>query len=279
MGWAQRFRSRMDARLRPTLRAAGRAVTTILAVAIAASLSGAGGVRAADPGTDFSDWAVVVVAGDWRGHDGGETQAFDNTRRDVSTALVKAGFNPANMLQYSLRPIKPGDDPKIVTTPTEVVGGFERLANQTHSGCLFYVTSHGSPEGAVFGPVNTLRPIALRKILDALCPGRPTVAIVSACFSGVFVPELAAANRMVMTAARDDRSSFGCSDKDRYPYFDACILESLPSATDFLVLSRKARECVNRRETEQHLQPSSEPQTFIGADAKLWLPFMRFAGH
>ena len=229
------------------------------------------------PASDFSNWAAVVIAGDWRSHGGGDTEAFDNTRRDVSTALVKAGFDPANVLQYSLRPPHPGDDPKIVTTPHEVVMGFDGLGKKATAGCLFYISSHGSPDGAVFGPTATLDPLILKKILDSVCAERPTVVVVSACFSGVFVPVIAAPNRMVMTAARPDRSSFGCSDKDRYPYFDACMLESWPTAPDFLVLSRKARDCVKRKETEQQLEPPSEPQTSIGGQAQLWLPFMRFA--
>jgi hypothetical protein len=228
------------------------------------------------PASDYSNWAAVVIAGDWRGHDGGETQAFDNTRRDVSTALVNAGFDPANVAQYSLRPPRPGDDPRIVTTANTMVRGFDALAKKATAGCLFYITSHGSPEGAVLGPTSTLEPLILKQILDSVCADRPTVVVVSACFSGVFVPVIAAPNRMVMTAARPDRSSFGCSDKDRYPYFDACILESWPTSPDFLVLSKKAKACVTRRETEQNLEPASEPQTYVGGQAKLWLPFMRF---
>ncbi|HEY3814088.1 MAG TPA: C13 family peptidase [Caulobacteraceae bacterium] len=229
------------------------------------------------PAGDFANWAAVVIAGDWRGHDGGETQAFENTRRDVSAALVNAGFDPQNVLQYSLRPRKPGDDPKVFVTPHDVVMGFDALGKKATAGCLFYVSSHGSPDGAVFGPTAMLDPRTLKVILDGVCGERPTVVVVSACFSGVFVPVIAAPNRMVMTAARDDRSSFGCSDKDRYPYFDACILESFPTSPDFLVLSKKTKACVTRKETEQKAEPPSEPQTSIGGQAKLWLPFMRFS--
>jgi Peptidase C13 family len=228
------------------------------------------------PQSDFADWAAVVIAGDWRGHDGGETNAFDNTRADVSDALVKAGFSPANVLQYSLRPPRPGDGPGMVVTPHDVVMNFDALGKKATAGCLFYISSHGGPEGAVFGPTAMLDPRTLKVILDGVCGERPTVVVVSACFSGVFVPVIAAPNRMIMTAAREDRSSFGCSDKDRYPYFDACILESWPTSPDFLVLSKKTKTCVTRRETEQHAEPPSEPQTYIGGQAKELLPFMRF---
>ncbi|HWE44632.1 MAG TPA: C13 family peptidase [Caulobacteraceae bacterium] len=228
------------------------------------------------PQSDFSNWAAVVIAGDWRGHDGGETEAFDNTRRDVASALEKAGFAPDHVLQYSLRPLRPGDDPKVYVTPHDVVMGFDALGKKVTGGCLFYVSSHGSPDGAVFGPTALLDPPTLKIILDSVCGARPTVVVVSACFSGVFIPGIAASNRMIMTASREDRSSFGCSDKDRYPYFDACILESWPTSSDFLVLSKKAKACVAKRETEQHLEPASEPQTYIGGQAKELLPFMRF---
>jgi hypothetical protein len=227
--------------------------------------------------SDFSDWAVVVVAGDWRSHAGGSTEAFDNTRRDVTEALVKAGFDPANIRQYSLRPPHAGDDPKVVTTAQAAVNGFVDVAQKAQGGCLFYVSSHGSPAGAVFGPMDTLSPMKLSIILDEVCRERPTVVVISACFSGVFLPTIEKPNRMVMTAAREDRSSFGCSDKDRYPYFDNCILQSLPSSADFLVLSRKARQCVEKREVEEQLDPHSEPQTWIGSEAKEWIPFQRFS--
>lgn len=256
----------------------GRLLLSI-GMAVALACAWAGGAFAQARSSDFSDWAVVVIAGDWRSHAGGETEAFDNTRRDVSAALVRAGFRADNMVQFSLRPPRPGDDPAIVTDPQHVLDGFERVANKAPSGCLFYISSHGSPEGAVFGPTAVLRPMALGKILDALCPGKPTVAVISACYSGVFVDPLAAPNRLIMTAARPDRSSFGCSDKDRYPYFDACILQSFPQSTDFVVLSRRAKACVDKRETDEHLQPASEPQTYIGSQAKVWAPFMRFASH
>jgi hypothetical protein len=112
-----------------------------------------------------------------------------------------------------------------------------------------------------------------------VCGERPTVVIISACYSGVFVDPLEAPNRVILTAARPDRSSFGCSDKDRYPYFDNCILQNLPVAGDFLDLARRARLCVSKRETDEHLEPASEPQTWIGGQAKLWEPFLRLSHH
>ncbi|WP_255996930.1 C13 family peptidase, partial [Klebsiella pneumoniae] len=83
-----------------------------------------------------------------------------------------------------------------------------------------------------------------------------------------FIPELQGPNRMIMTAARRDRSSFGCSQDATYPYFDGCVLESLPNASDFINLAEMTRTCVSRRETAEGLRPASEPQVFVGGDVR-----------
>ena len=241
------------------------------AVAAAWALGGVADARS----TDFSDWAVVVFAGDWRGHTG-TTQAFDNARKDLSAAFVRAGFRRENVRQYSLRPGKAGDDLAIVVEPPAVTDGLIEAARQARGGCLFYLTSHGSPNGAVFGAKDTLTPAALDQLLTRACGPRPTVAVISACFSGVFINGAMRPNRMLVTAARSDRSSFGCGERNRYPYFDACVLESLPKAANFPDLADKARACVARMEAETGMAPPSEPQVRIGAEAQRVLSNLSF---
>jgi hypothetical protein len=221
---------------------------------------------------DFTNWAAIVIAGDWRSHSGGDSDAFDNARRDVAKALVQAGFSPANVVQFSLRPQRPGDAPGLVVDARTAINAFEAATARAPDGCLFYLTSHGSPDGAVFGPGMILTPTLLGRTLDDVCAGRPTVVVISACFSGVFAPAAGAPERMILTAARADRTSFGCGDKDKYPYFDACVLKSLPESATFLNLAERARACVEARETAEHLEPHSEPQTWLGAQARMTLP-------
>ena len=100
--------------------------------------------------------------------------------------------------------------------------------------------------------------------MSTACGERPTVVIVSACFSGIFIPQLSGPNRMIMTAARRDRTSFGCGQTDRYPYFDACLLKVLPDAHDFLALADRARMCIEDRERAERLIPPSQPQVYVG---------------
>ena len=227
------------------------------------------------PASPFRDWAAVVVAGDWRSSTGGNTAAFENARRDVSAALLEAGFQPDNLRSFGVSSKSPGVGE---AGGRAVAAGLRDAAARGRTGCLVYFTSHGTPEGIVLGRGGGLRPAALDHMLDVACPGRPTVVFVSACYSGVFVPALAAPNRLVLTAARPDRSSFGCGEGDRYPFFDACVLEAWPVSRDFLALGRTVQTCVARREREQKLTPPSEPQISAGARIRPLLPLLPLPG-
>lgn len=240
-------------------------VTTVLAL-----LAGPVAAQTASP-SRFDGWGAAIVAGDWRDSHGRPIQAFDNARRDLVRGFLDAGFSRADMVDYSLRP----DAARPVTAETAVQGMNALFARATR-GCLLYITSHGSPAGVVFGPDVTVNTTMMANLVRNGCGTRPTVIILSACFSGVFVDGLAASNRMILTAARRDRSSFGCGAEETYPYFDGCVLESLPGAIDFLALAAATRACVSRRETEAGLTPASEPQLYVGAEMQLRLPTLRF---
>jgi hypothetical protein len=224
---------------------------------------------AADP-SPFATWAAIVVAGDWHAHSGGPSEAFDNARRDVGDALLAAGFRPQNLREFSVRPAR--YHPRPAQSDLEAIyDGLTELSAHAPDGCLLYFSSHGAPSGVVVGD-RLLAPGVLDAMLGEACGARPTIVVISACFSGVFVPALAAPNRMVLTAARPDRSSFGCGESDHYPYFDDCFLKSFGHAHDFAELGRKVQACVARREVETHMAPPSEPQLWIGAALKPVIP-------
>jgi hypothetical protein len=224
----------------------------------------------------FSRWAAIFVAGDWRAHSGGPSEAFDNARRDLAEGFIAAGFSRQNVRQFSTHPDRYPDVAPFPSQLQMIANELASLADPGKEGCLVYFTSHGSPDGALVGD-NLFPPAAAKQMLDRTCGARPTVVVISACFSGVFVPALAAPNRMVLTAARPDRSSFGCGEADKYPYFDACMLESLGHASDFGMLGRTAIACVSRREKEEGATPPSEPQIYIGGDLRPELPLMPLA--
>jgi hypothetical protein len=217
--------------------------------------------RAATP---FAGWAAVVVAGDDQGaHDGAPTRAFDNARRDVAAALARRGFSGANIAQFSLHPELYPADHAGRTDLAPVATRLREIASRAPDGCLVYFTSHGSPDGVVVHN-HIVPPAVMAAIVEGACGKRPTAVIVSACFSGVFVPALAAPNRFVFTAARRDRSSFGCSENDHYPFFDGCVIEVLPRARDFIDLADQVKRCVGAREDSEGMRPRSQPQLFVG---------------
>jgi hypothetical protein len=228
------------------------------------------------PSNPFKDWAAVVVAGDWHAHSGGPTEAFDNARRDVSKTLVALGFSPDAVRQYSVRPrrypaVKPGK-----TEMGRIHADLVKLAAKNPAGCLVYISSHGAPEGVVIDD-NLLPPPLLAAVIDDACPARPAIVVISACFSGVFVQPLQRDDRMILTAARPDRTSFGCSEDDKYPYFDDCFLSSAPTARDFAVLGKAVQACVAKREHDTGAAPASEPQLWIGPGLRPLLPLYAFA--
>lgn len=224
----------------------------------------------------FRDWAAVVVAADWRATNGKPTAAFENARRDVSALLLGSGFRSENLRTFA---VDPGGRAGVgETTPRNVFTAVQQTSRDARAGCLLYFTSHGSPKGIVFGRKALLPPGVLARLVDATCAKRPTVVMISACFSGVYVPALAAPNRLILTAARPDRTSFGCGEDDVYPFFDACVLESWPKAADFLALGQSIRSCVARRETELKLSPPSEPQISAGAAIRPLLPLLPLPG-
>lgn len=251
-----------------------RRLTLVLGFALAwASLACSGPAWAGSP---FGNWAAVVVAGDWHAHSGGPSEAFDNARRDVSRDLVQMGFETAHLRQFSVRPDRYPDTHPLKTEPRAIYDALVDLTTpKATDGCLIYFSSHGAPTGVVMDQ-NILPPGVLGEMLDRTCGVRPTVVIISACFSGVFVPELASPNRMVLTAARPDRTSFGCGEADKYPYFDDCFLQTAPQAHDFPGLARGVQACVAAREVKEGMKPPSEPQLFIGAQLRPMLPLYAF---
>ncbi|HEY4972239.1 MAG TPA: C13 family peptidase, partial [Steroidobacteraceae bacterium] len=175
--------------------------------------------------TDFSHWAVILVAGDYRAHSGAPSKVFDNARHDLAQAFVKIGFKTANMAQFSVD----YDDGTQHTGVPEIATAMQSVASRAQGGCLIYFTSHGTPTGMLVGDA-ILSPSQMHDMVSSSCGDRPSVIVMSSCYSGQFVPTLQGDNRIVMSAARPDRTSFGCGELDHYTFFDDCFLRAMPMA-------------------------------------------------
>ena len=126
---------------------------------------------------------------------------------------------------------------------------------------LFLIlTSHGSPDGLAIKAgrlTETLTPSRLADMLTGMGV-RHKVVVISACYSGVFVPRLANPDVLVITAADANHPSFGCEDKAKWTYFgDAFFNVALRHAISLKDAFLDARSLVRKRELREHFEPSN----------------------
>ncbi|MGN6790629.1 MAG: C13 family peptidase [Rhodanobacteraceae bacterium] len=135
---------------------------------------------------------------------------------------------------------------------------------------LLYFTTHGSDDHTLLVdmdplPLDQIGAGDLRGILDEHA-FRYKVVIVNACYSGGFVPPLANAGSLIITAARSDRSSFGCGEQSELTWFGhAFLVDALNRTDDFQTAFRLARTQVAAWEKRDRFEPS-EPQMSVGRD-------------
>jgi Peptidase C13 family len=125
---------------------------------------------------------------------------------------------------------------------------------------LFLIlTSHGSPDGLAIKAGRLEQTLSPARLADMLAKTgvRHKVVIISACYSGVFVP-LANPDVLVITAADADHSSFGCEDKAKWTYFgDAFFNVALRHAASLKDAYLNASSLVRKRELREHFEPSN----------------------
>ena len=136
---------------------------------------------------------------------------------------------------------------------------------------LFLIlTSHGSPAGLAVKAgrlTQTLTPSNLAAML-ARTRVRHKVVVISACYSGVFIPRLANPDMLVITAADADHPSFGCRDEAKWTYFgDAFFNVALRQAKSLRDAFVVARALVRKRELHEHFEPSN-PRMAGGANVQ-----------
>jgi peptidase C13-like protein len=136
---------------------------------------------------------------------------------------------------------------------------------------LFLIlTSHGSQEGLAVNAgrsAETLKPFNLAVMLKRT--GIPyKVIVISACYPGVFIPPIADADTLVVTAADANHSSFGCEDKAKWTYFgDAFFNTALRQTSNLKEAFLLARSLVSKRELRQGFEPS-HPQMAGGGNVE-----------
>jgi tetratricopeptide (TPR) repeat protein len=132
--------------------------------------------------------------------------------------------------------------------------------NVEHDILFVILTSHGSPAGlAVKTPSRQeiLSPLDLFTMLDRT-QVRHRIVVISACYSGVFIPPLADPDTLVITAADANHPSFGCRNGNAWTYFgDAFFNTALRRTADLRDAFALASTVVRKRELQGRLDPSN----------------------
>ncbi|MFJ4155272.1 C13 family peptidase [Pseudomonas sp. NPDC089752] len=129
---------------------------------------------------------------------------------------------------------------------------------------FIYLTSHGSQDHQlVFDqPRLQLADLSADELASALAPlkNRDKVIVISACYSGGYIAPLKDDRSVIITAARADRVSFGCSEEADFTYFgDALFAQALNQTDDLKQAFELARTSVAEREGREGFE-ASEPQ-------------------
>jgi hypothetical protein len=140
---------------------------------------------------------------------------------------------------------------------------------------VLYTTSHGNDLGLAYhwgdSGYGILSPRSMKQALTDAGIGR-RVLILSACYSGVFVPALASPDTAILTAAASTRSSFGCVAENDWTFFgDALINRALRQPVGLEEAARMAGRSVAEWESKSRFL-ASLPQVNIGTNARAWLP-------
>lgn len=142
---------------------------------------------------------------------------------------------------------------------------------------VLYTAGHGAKVGLAYHDgddgFGIIPPARLARVFDELGI-KNRLLILSACFSGIFVPTLSSDTTALFTAASAERTSFGCqSDKDWTFYGDAMINHALRQPVPLARAGEDARALVAQWEAlgaNMGIVPS-QPQIAIGSKVDSWL--------
>jgi hypothetical protein len=191
-----------------------------------------------------------------------EAEYFDRlfTRRfGAAGHVLVLENNPASL---STRPL---------ATWTNFEDALDAVASKMDLGqdiLLVYFTTHGSEDHTLLVDMD---PLPLDQIgaddLDGILAEHPfkyEVVVVNACYSGGFIPPLEGPGTMIITAARSDRSSFGCGEQSQLTWFGhAFLVDALNKTDDFQHAFALARAEVAQWEKRDRYEPS-DPQISVG---------------
>jgi hypothetical protein len=214
------------------------------------------------------DLYAIGVAGD------GTQDVFRN-EADYFATLMAQRFQARGVLTLVSHPDSLVAKPRALASYDnlhDAISGVARRMDRREDILLLYLTMHGTAEHELalyFPPLvdDALVPDDLARLLDR-AGIRNRVIVLSACYSGGFIRRLGGDGTLLMTAARSDRPSFGCSADSSATFFGrAWLVEGLNRSTDFVDAFRHAEGRIQDWERANEYE-ASHPQLAEGARIK-----------
>lgn len=188
-------------------------------------------------------------------------QLFEQ-RFDARGRVVTLVNNPDNLGEQPYAPLATYDN------LYDTLAAVGKRMDRKEDALLLFVTTHGTEDHALYVQVDEneedfISPQDLRKALDDARIGN-RIIVLSACYSGGFIPALRSPDTLILTAARADRPSFGCGNTSNATYFgQAWLIDAMNQRDDPLAAFDMAKAAITAREKQDGELPSL-PQQSLG---------------
>ncbi|CAE6782126.1 hypothetical protein CFBP6600_26320 [Xanthomonas arboricola pv. corylina] len=170
--------------------------------------------------------------------------------------------NPDNLGEQPYAPLATYDN------LYDTLAAIGKRMDRKEDALLLFVTTHGTEDHTLYVQVDQdeedfISPQDLRQALDDAGIGN-RIIVLSACYSGGFIPALRSPDTLILTAARADRPSFGCGNTSNATYFgQAWLIDAMNRSDDPLAAFDMARTAITAREKQEGELPSL-PQRSLG---------------
>jgi hypothetical protein len=168
----------------------------------------------------------------------------------------------------------------LMQTPLATLGNlsvamdqFSARADPDTDIAFIYLTSHGSEDAELSTGLPNYAQLTLfsaNAVADLLARTgiRRRIIIVSACYSGSWIPALANDDTIIVTASSKDRTSFGCDDRRNLTLFGENFLQGQSVRGGSLHDAFEAAQAnIARQEAAWKIIPS-KPQAYVGKNMK-----------
>lgn len=143
---------------------------------------------------------------------------------------------------------------------------------------VVHLVSHGMQDGQLVlqQPGMDLPDLSAQDFAEMLAPlnARRKVLVVSACYSGHWLNPIKDSNTLILTSAREDRTSFGCGDDSEMTWFTKAVYQSVGlSLADPDAMVEQINQQIRAWEEDIGMQEQSwsYPQAHLGDSLRQWL--------